>query len=283
MSGNASVEVELTVFNSGWVETMRGIAISGGGTGRIRMPALFAMIKHPQEGIILYDTGYSTRFFEATKKLPYRLMRYLTPAEIEEEDNADRQIENAGVSLGEVKTIILGHGHADHSPGIVYFISANVIVEKREWEAMNVSPLKAFTKAYLKSLYEGIGNRIEQIDLDERGKPLGPFDQTLDLYGDGSMVLVHLPGHTPGQMGLMLNAKAGKRFFLIGDAAWLSENYGAMKPPAAPARAILSSFENYIKTLRLIHDFHEENPDVIIVPAHCPEAWEKLGEMGVAG
>jgi hypothetical protein len=36
-------------------------------------------------------------------------------------------------------------------------------------------------------------------------------------------------------------------------------------------------------TLNLIHNFHKENPDVTIVPSHCPVVWEKLADLGVAG
>jgi glyoxylase-like metal-dependent hydrolase (beta-lactamase superfamily II) len=276
-------DLALTVFNSGWVPTNKKLALSGAASEHIRMPALFAMIRHPQKGVILYDTGYNTRFYEATEKWPFRVMRYLTPAEIREEDNADRQVNKKGIKPEDVGTIILGHGHVDHVPGVVSFPNAKVIVERREWEAMQGSALAVFRHAYLKSLYEGLTNEIEQKDILEQGKPYGPFERALDLWDDGSMILTPLPGHTPGQMGLMVNMPDGRRFFFIGDAAWLSENYLYMKPPAFIARTILSSFDDYMNTLKLIHGFQKENPDVTIVPSHCPATWEKLSQMGVAG
>jgi len=268
------VEVELKVFNSGWVPAHKSMVITGG-RGKIRMPALFAMIRHPRQGVILYDTGYSTRFYEATSKLPYRLMRIFTPAEIREEDNADRQLLAAGVSPDEVRTIILGHGHADHSPGIVYFPNAEVVVESREWEAMQGSALKLFLNAYVKSLYEGIGNKIRLVDLEKQGKPCQGFDRGLDLFDDGSMILVSLPGHTAGQMGLLVNAASGK-FFFIGDAAWITDNYLTLCPPARPARLIIHSFKNFMNSLRKVQEFNRKFPEVIIVPSHCPSAWERV-------
>lgn len=269
------VQVELKVFNSGWVPAKRGMVLRGGGGQKLVMPALFALVRRPQQGVILYDTGYSTRFFEATRNFPYRVMRWITPAELTENGNADRQLERTGVKAGEVKTIILGHGHVDHVPGVSYFPGAELVVSRREWEAMQGPALLLFTRAYLKSLYQGLGNKLRFIDFDKEGKPLEGFDLGVDLFEDGSLVLVPLPGHTAGQMGLIVNSTAG-RFFFIGDAAWVSENFENLAPPSRLASLILADPKQFLVTLQKIRDFHLKNPDVIIVPSHCPRAWEKI-------
>ncbi len=283
ISGKPRPELELTVFNSGWVPAHKKLVVAGGPGGEVRMPALFALIRHPEHGLILYDTGYHTRFYEATKKFPYSLMRRFTPAEIEESDNVERQLQRIGVAPEDVKTIILGHGHVDHVPGVECFPDAKLIVCRREWEAMQGSPLAVFTKAYLKSLYQGIANEIEFINFRERGQPLSPFHATIDLFGDGSLVLVFLPGHTPGQAGLIVTLADERKFFFIGDAAWVRQNYLDMKPPALPARVILASYADFKTTLQRVHDYHQQNPEVVIVPAHCPDAWSQLGDLGLAG
>ncbi len=274
-------EMEIRVFNSGWVPANEKVVLSGGPSRSIRMPALFAMFRRPG-GVTLYDTGYNTSFYEATRRFPYRIMRYITPAEISDEQNAGRQLERAGVAADEVDTIILGHGHVDHVPGIWAFPRAKVVVSASEWEAMQGPALKLFTRGYLKSLYDGLPNEIETIDLEDRGSTYGPFRRAADLFGDGSMILVPLPGHTAGQMGLLANMADGRRFFFIGDAAWVRENYLDLRPPSVLARTILASKTDYLKTLETVRDFHLERPEVIIVPAHCPAAWEELKGMGVA-
>ncbi len=274
-------DIQLRVFNSGWIPVHKKVALSGGPNEKIEMPALFAMIRHPDHGVVLYDTGYNTKFYEATRHLPYRIMRVLTPARITPQDNADRQLQAVGIEPEQVKTVILGHGHVDHVPGIGAFPGAKVVIDGREWQAMQGPALKIFTHGYVKSLYRDMNNQREIIDFDILGKPYGPFEQSVDLFDDGSMILIPLPGHTVGQMGLLVNLADGRRFFFIGDAAWLSENYLQMKPPMAIARIILDSQKDYKNTLELIHDFHHDHPEVVIVPAHCPATWEKLIEMGL--
>jgi len=209
-------------------------------------------------------------------------MRFLTTAELTEKDNADAQLKEIGVAPDEVLHIILGHGHADHVPGVPAFPKATLIVDRREWEFMQGPALRVFARAYLKSMYDRLDIPLRLIDFEKDKKPYGPFENALDLWGDGSMILTPLPGHTVGQMGLLVNLADGRRFFFIGDAAWVKENYLEMKPPIRPARMILSSQSDFMKTLRAVHDFHEQHPEVVIVPSHCPSTWEKLIETGLA-
>ena len=57
------------------------------------------------------------------------------------------------------------------------------------------------------------------IDYDLDGPPVLTFTRSHDLFGDGSVVLVDLAGHTPGSVGVLLHTSAGP-VLLAGDAAW---------------------------------------------------------------
>lgn len=283
MSPNQDLpRIELKVFNSGWVPAREKMVIDGGGKEMLRLPALFAMVRHPEQGVVLYDTGYNTRFYAATKSFPFSILARLTPAEITEDDNAVVQLEKAGVHADEVKTIILGHGHVDHVPGIFDFPEAKVVVEHREWALMQKPQWRIFRSGYVKSLYEGLTNDIQLVDFETHSKPGGPFEVSVDLFDDGSMILVPLPGHTLGQMGLLVNTPDKGGFFFIGDAAWISNNFLEVKGPSRLARTILSSPTDFMATLHLLRDFYIKNSEATIVPSHCPQAWEKLQSMGMA-
>lgn len=52
------------------------------------------------------------------------------------------------------------------------------------------------------------------------GPPVLTFDASLDLFGDGAVVLVDLAGHTPGSVGVLLAVEGGGRVLLAGDAVW---------------------------------------------------------------
>ena len=48
------------------------------------------------------------------------------------------------------------------------------------------------------------------------GAPVGPFAGSYDLFGDGRLVIVPTPGHTPGHVGMIVRG-ATRRWLLAGD------------------------------------------------------------------
>ena len=44
------------------------------------------------------------------------------------------------------------------------------------------------------------------------------FDESADLYRDGSVVVVPLRGHTPGSVGVFVNLSPSRRLFYVGDS-----------------------------------------------------------------
>jgi glyoxylase-like metal-dependent hydrolase (beta-lactamase superfamily II) len=273
--------VHITVFNTGWVAADNRVVVSGGVKKRLDMPALCALIRHPEKGNILYDTGYSTRFYTVTAKWPYRILRHLTPARISMNDQVEVQLERMGLAPRDIGHIVLGHGHVDHVPGLACFPGARVIVEKREWAAMNRHRLAAFVHGYATDLYRDAGKKRQLIDMEKEGTPLGPFPRTVDLFGDGTLVLVDLSGHTAGQMGLIVKQGEGPRLFFIGDAGWVSDNVTLNRTPSQVIRLFVDSYRDFRSSLFTVHKFHRENPEVLIVPSHCPYAWKTLQTMGL--
>ncbi len=51
------------------------------------------------------------------------------------------------------------------------------------------------------------------------GRYLG-FDRSHDLYGDGSIVMVPVPGHTPGSVVVFVTLPGGARYAFVGDLVW---------------------------------------------------------------
>ena len=101
------------------------------------------------------------------------------------------------------------------------------------------------------------------------------FEDGIDLFGDGSLRGIPLPGHAFGQMGLAFNDSEGMPVFLCSDAAWYLESIRDRRPPSTAVRFLFSSLSEFLDTFELLCQFHEDNPDVEIIPAHCPEATAK--------
>ncbi|KXT79655.1 hypothetical protein STRDD11_02245 [Streptococcus sp. DD11] len=62
--------------------------------------------------------------------------------------------------------------------------------------------------------------QVQIVDF-EQGTPYGPFRKSIDIFQDGSLILLPLIGHSAGQMGLIVNCSESERYFLCVDAGLL--------------------------------------------------------------
>jgi glyoxylase-like metal-dependent hydrolase (beta-lactamase superfamily II) len=284
---NHNEKLKVKVFNTAWVRTRKSMLLAGAKFEPFAVATLFAVIEHPQKGIILFDTGHHTQFYNATSKFPYRIHSILTPCDLKEKNNAGNQLLKIGIHPHDVKAIIISHGHADHIPGLIDFPNAKIIINKAEldficWDNTKHNSVKLLRKSYLKSLYINCRNEIMPIDFTVRGKSHNIFNTAVDLWDDGTMYLVPLPGHTKGQMGLYMNNVESRDLFFIGDAAYLQDNIRYNIPPSKLFQIVYTSPKDFVKTLNMLYELQKANPDLLMIPSHCPETWNMLKTLNMA-
>ena len=103
------------------------------------------------------------------------------------------------------------------------------------------------------------------------GAELGGLGATHDLFGDGTLVLVDLPGHARGQCGLFARTARGPILFAA-DSCWMRAGYRERRDPHWVTRLISDDVGAQSQTLARLQRFARERPDVVIVPSHCVEA-----------
>ena len=263
--------MSLTILNGGIVRTREAIVVPRGSRQLIEIPALFALVRHPDAGTGLFDTGYSTRFFEATRRFPYRLYRYLTPVRIGREHDAVEQLRRLGVQSCDVRWIVLSHFDPDHIGGLADFPDARVICLRDAWLSVcGKTGFAALQCRFLPDLLPAdLAQRLDLIDAI-RGPGEGPFAATHDLFGDGSVLLVDLPGHAAGHLGAIVRHQDGRRVLLAADACW--SRAGLLRGGGVVHRTLAHDRARQDETYRLLLRVIREVPDLILVPSHCPEA-----------
>jgi glyoxylase-like metal-dependent hydrolase (beta-lactamase superfamily II) len=238
---------------------------------------MFALIEHPHFGPMLFDTGYSYRFFEETKNFPNRLYRWMTPVTLREEDLAVNQLSTFDLRPQDISRIFISHFHADHIAALADFDRARYVYLPHAYETLRFARgLGAVSKAFMPGLMPG--------DFDERSVPINisqpmnlpaeyaPFLMGYDLLGDESVIAVELPGHALGQMGLFVRAENDKLIFFVADAAWLKRAIVENRPPHKITNLLFADGQTYRDTLSELHSYHSQHPDVQIIPSHCEEA-----------
>ncbi len=273
--------VKVTFLKAGYCTHPEAIVIRDGSWKISKFPALFALIVHPTKGGILFDTGYSNRFFKETRSFPFRLYAMMTPVYFQPEDSALSQLQQQGFDSKDIKHIIISHFHADHIGGLQDFPQSRFFCFNSGYEAIKnrqgIKALKAgFLSGLLPSDFEERVIFVENKNKVSLPPEYFPFQEGFDLLGDGSLLAVELSGHAMGQLGLFFVDINHQSYFLIADACWLSRAYQELIEPHPIAHLISASRQEYVKTLSNIHQLHKLNPNLKIVPTHCPTMVDEL-------
>jgi len=266
------------ILEGGYCTHKEKMVIRGGRNETVKFPSMFGLFVHPKHGAILYDTGYTKEFYRETANFPFSIYAKLTPVYVQDADTAVAKLAALKIRPEEVNYIIISHFHADHIAALRDFPKARFVCLQNGYEM--VSKLRGF-----KALRAGFLPGFMPPDFLERAlfltenqqiEAIKPFTQTFDLFGDGTVKLIPLPGHYRGQLGALVESVSGSKYFMIADSCWLSKSYRELIPPHFLTGIIMDEPANYRKTLANINLFHQQNKDVFIIPSHCQEIYEKF-------
>lgn len=252
-------------------------AMRGGRWRVCEFPALVGLLRHPSRGWVLFDTGYSQRFLEATARLPAALYRCVTPVRFDPRRALTRQLEGLGVSETDIAAIVLSHFHADHVAGVLDFPGVPVYCSRAGWSALRSrGPLAALRTGLLPELApRELSDRVrffEDLRPVDGGALSGQGLAAVDLFGDGgSVAAVCLPGHSQGHFGVRFTGSDDGEVVLVGDAAWSTPALREHRPPPAWTTGWLGNTRTYRETFARLHALTVARPDVSIVPSHCPQ------------
>ncbi len=265
-------EVKLSVLHTGKTSNRSAfIYESGKFSEKKTLTFSSILIQHPK-GTFLFDTGIG----DSTKSLFKKHVPYLQRKMIKFEmgTSVKTQFQKHNFNLDSISFIIPSHFHYDHTGGIEDFKKAKTWILEVENSA-----IKQQKKAlpFFKPHFDNDVNwNVFKLD----SSPYFNFETSKDIFNDGSLILVSLPGHTPGSIGLIAHLKSGKSYFFVGDLVWVNQALsGPHEKHCIPRNIVDYDDEAIKKTIFQIKKFQEHMPSVIIVPAHDFEVQSKMAEF----
>jgi N-acyl homoserine lactone hydrolase len=163
------------------------------------------LIHHSSEGYLLWDTGITDRL----AALPDGQTVQPTGQTWHRPQTLVAALAALGVRPADVRYVAVSHVHPDHVGNVQEFPDATLIIQKAEWEYGLKLPLTPFSP----------GLKTRQIEGDK------------DLFGDGSVVILSTPGHTPGHQSLLVHLEKTGYVVLSGDVVHFQSNWDNRRVP----------------------------------------------------
>ncbi len=241
----------------GWL-TAPLSAFLEGERGNVRVPIPCYLVEHPR-GTVVFDSGLHTDTQSDPEERLGAAARIYRVAFAPGEEVSSR-LAACEVAADRVDFLVTSHLHFDHTGGHAQIPNARLVVQRREWEAGR-DP-------------DGIAaNYYDPRDYD-LGHDLLLADGEHDLFGDGSVLCLPTPGHTPGHQSLRVRL-AGGDVVLCADACYLRRTLEELHLPpfAADREAMLAS----LRRLRGLRDAGAQ-----LCFGHDPEFWADVPQAPAA-
>jgi len=263
----ASPPAEMTIgaVPTGSMESRAAFAYRGGSWNDIRQFSMTALLVRHPKGDLLIDAGFGKDVDEHVKMLPSLMQRFTTYSK---GAPASAQLSTAAPPVN-LSGIVLTHSHWDHVSGLDGFDGVPVMVDAAEAafigeKTRNTELLNSF-------------NNINYKQYDFEGGPYLGFPRSHDVYGDGSVVIVPSPGHTPGSVVVFVTLPSGARHALLGDMVWQTE---AIEIPAQRpwlVRRLLGENDEEVREgIVHINAISKKYPQIHFLPAHDARAFRML-------
>ncbi len=264
--------MKIYFLTTGFGHIAKGLFVQGAGMKSVQFPVLSVLIER-DDGLVLFDTGIGTRIEEEMRPPVYwgNLFFHRLVMRTRFDPRSDalvHQLPRLGFKVSDVKKVIISHLHWDHAGGMRDFPHARFFVSRREWEFVsNLRLGQLFKNAFIKEQFFGKGLDIKLIETNPR-KPFKNFHASYDLFGDKSMVLVDLPGHSPGLMGMYLTMPSGRRIFFSADAFYFPEGLEQRLPKSKLMQFLVSEGIEAGSSIDKVYYLLKSDPALEIVSSH---------------
>ena len=165
-----------------------------------------------------------------------------------------------GITTAQIRYVAISHYHGDHTGQVGSFLQATLLIGKGDWDALNDPKSAAAPSAPQFASWISGGGKVEPLAGDK------------DVFGDGTVVMLNTPGHTPGHHSLLVKLKEMGNVLITGDLAHFHENYDSNGVPTfntdrAASLASLDRFKKIAANLKATVIIQHDARDIGKLPA----------------
>ena len=160
----------------------------------------------------------------------------------------------------QIKYVGISHYHGDHVGQVSAFPSSTLLIGKGDWDVISVAKAGGPVNPVPFEKWISGGGKVEPQAVDK------------DVFGDGSVIMLNMPGHTPGHHSLLVNLKEMGPVLISGDVTHFRENYDSNGVPTfntdrAASLASIDRFKKIATSLKATVIIQHDARDVSKLPA----------------
>lgn len=194
------------------------------------------LIEHPK-GLVLWDTGLPDALAAEKDGIQNWIFH------LRHQQTVQSQLKNLGYTPDDIDYLVFSHMHVDHTGNANLFSSATLVLQEAEYQAAFLSNERPMNYEDYRALADSEVIRVE-----------GDHD----LFGDGRLMLISTPGHTPGHQSLLLDT-GKQKLLLSGDISYTMDHF--------EHEGIPTFNYNADQSLQSIHKIK------MMMEVHRPELW----------
>jgi N-acyl homoserine lactone hydrolase len=248
-AAQSSPELSLTRFDCGKTTTVADVSrfsdVAAFKGLTIQLTFSCYLVKHGNDYLV-WDTGNPPASGSA-------------PAPTAPSSSLVDQLAQLHLSPQQITFVGISHYHGDHVGQVASFPQATLLIGKGDWEALNdPKPNPGVSPANFAHWISG-GGKVEPLIGDK------------DVFGDGSVIMLSTPGHTPGHHSLLVKLKDKGNVLITGDLAHFRENYDSNGVPTfntsrAETLASLDRFKQLATNLKATVIIQHDARDIEKLP-----------------
>ncbi|MCQ1850995.1 N-acyl homoserine lactonase family protein [Neorhizobium galegae] len=164
------------------------------------------VIRHGAD-YLLWDTGLPAALIGKAPDLTQPLAPSLSV-------DIPTQLAKIGIKPDQIGIVGISHNHFDHLGQASTFAKATMMIGAGDWESLHENPLPF-----------GVMPALVQPWMDGKAK-IDPASGDRDVFGDGSVTMLAMPGHTKGETALLVKLPQSGPVLLSGDVVHFEEQIG---------------------------------------------------------